>query len=57
MKYKFSCYDCKWHTDKCKNYNSDQYNKFPDFINECNIKGKVDNSLGGSWSKLKDDSI
>lgn len=57
MKWNFSCYDCEWLTDKCKNTKCNKYDKFPENINECNIAGKVDNSLGCSFSKLKDADI
>lgn len=57
MKAKTSCYDCMWHTDKCKNIKSNQYNKFLNDIKECNRVGKVDNSLGCSWNELKEEDI
>lgn len=57
MKKKWSCYDCIWANDKCKNNDSDQYNKFLQYIEKCKLTGEVDNSLGGSWRKLSDDDI
>lgn len=54
---KWSCYDCIWATDKCKNKDSDQYNKFLQYIEKCNFTGTVDNSLGCSWGKLDEDYL
>jgi len=54
MKEKWSCYDCMWATDKFKNKDSDQYNKFLNYIEKCNFTGKVDNSLGCSWRKIEE---
>ncbi|EPY6492377.1 hypothetical protein FDB91_05890 [Clostridium sporogenes] len=51
-KEKWSCYDCIWSSDKCKNEDSNQYNKFLYDIKKCNITGKCDNSLGCSWRSL-----
>ena len=52
MNAKWSCYDCIYHTDKCKNHDSDQYDKFLQDIEQCNLTGNVDNSLGCSWRNL-----
>jgi len=52
MKEKWSCYDCMWSTDKCKRKESDQYDKFLNYIEKCNFTGECDNSLGCSWRKL-----
>ena len=49
LKDKWSCYDCIWSTDKCKNNDSNQYDKFISDIKECNLTGEVDNTLGSSW--------
>ena len=54
MKAKLSCYDCICATDKCKDEDSDQYNKFLQYIEKCNFMGEVDNSLGRSWRKLNE---
>ena len=54
---KWSCYDCMWATDKCKNSKSNQYNKFLVDIEKCNLTGECDNTLGCSWRKLGKDSI
>ncbi|WP_195966817.1 hypothetical protein [Clostridium sp. 1001283B150210_160208_E6] len=53
----FNCYDCIWATDKCKNTDSDQYNKFLNNISKCSCVGVVDNTIGCSWSQLDEDSI
>lgn len=53
----FNCYDCIWGTDKCKNEGSDQYNRFLKDIENCNIVGEVDNSIGCSFNALTDESI
>jgi len=52
MKLKWSCYDCIWSNDKCKNSDSEQYNQFLQNIEKCNLTGEVDNSLGCSWRNL-----
>lgn len=57
MEWNFNCYDCGWLSDKCKNPKSNRYNEFPTDIKECNIVGKVDNSLGCSLNNLKDDNM
>ena len=49
---KWSCYDCIWAGDKCKNKLCDQYNKFLKDIKECKFEGECDNSLGSSWRSL-----
>lgn len=49
MKEKWSCYDCTWAGVKCRNKDSDQYDKFLQDIKKCNFTGLVDNSLGRSW--------
>ena len=49
MKKIWSCYDCIWSTDKCKNKDSDQYDKFLQYVEKCNLTGECDNSLGCSW--------
>lgn len=54
MKEKWSCYDCMWSTDKCKNKSCDQYDKFLIDIHRCNFTGKVDNSLGCSWRDIRE---
>jgi hypothetical protein len=54
MDKKWSCYDCMWSSDKCKNKDSDQYNKFLMDIEKCNLTGEVDNSLGSSWRKIRE---
>lgn len=57
-RYKRSCYDCEWLTDKCKNKKSDHYNRIPINIeNKCNVKGKVDNTRGCSWKKIDFDDL
>lgn len=53
MKEKWSCYDCMWASDKCKNKDSDKYDKFLQNIEKCNLTGDVDNSLGRSWRSLR----
>ena len=40
----FSCYDCEWHTDKCKRNDCSQYDKFIEDIEFCEIYGQLDNS-------------
>lgn len=30
------CYKCRWHTDKCKNMQSKNFNKFPEEVSNCN---------------------
>ena len=57
LKYEYSCYDCIWSTDKCKNNKSDQYNKFLSDITKCNLTGEVDNTLGSSWRNIGEDNI
>ena len=57
MKLKWSCYDCIWATDKCKNNDSDQYDQFLQNIEKCKFTGEVDNSLGCSWRKLKSEDL
>jgi len=52
MKEKWSCYDCMWATDKCKNKDNGQYDKFLNYIENCDYTGEVDNSLGCSWRDL-----
>lgn len=52
LKDKWSCYDCIWSTDKCKNKYSDQYDNFLLDIEECNLTGEVDNTLGSSWRNI-----
>ena len=52
---KWSCFDCIYATDKCKNGDSDQYNKFLQNIKICSLTGEVDNSLGCSWNSLSED--
>lgn len=54
---KFNCYDCIWATDKCKNTDSDQYNKFLNNISKCSCVGVVDNTIGCSWNQLDEDGI
>lgn len=49
---KWSCYDCMWASDKCKNTDSDQYNKFLQNIEKCKLTGECDNTLGRSWRSL-----
>lgn len=49
---KWSCYDCMWASDKCKNKDSDQYNKFLQNIKKCKLTGECDNTLGRSWRSL-----
>lgn len=49
---KWSCYDCMYATDKCKNKGSNQYDKFLNNIDKCNLTGECDNSLGCSWRSL-----
>lgn len=53
---KWSCYDCMWSSDKCKNKKSGQYNKFLQDIERCSLAGQCDNTLGSSWRKPEDDS-
>jgi len=55
MKDKWSCYDCMWHTDKCKNPESSQYREFIDNIKECDIMGKCNNEFGCSPRDLGED--
>lgn len=57
MKEKWSCYDCMWATDKCKNKESNQYDKFLQCIDKCNLTGECDNTLGCSWRDLGKDSL
>lgn len=52
-----SCYDCEWHTDKCKRNDCSQYDKYLDDIEYCEICGKLDNSRGISFYIGEDDSI
>lgn len=49
---KWSCYDCGWSTDKCKNKDSSEYDNFLLDIKKCNLTGDVDNTLGSSWKTL-----
>lgn len=51
-----SCYDCEWHTDKCKRNDCSQYDKYLDDIEYCEIYGKLDNSRGISFYIGEDDS-
>ena len=51
-----SCYDCEWHTDKCKRNDCSQYDKYLDDIEYCEICGKLDNSRGISFYIGEDDS-
>ncbi|MBY6900435.1 hypothetical protein [Clostridium botulinum] len=53
LKEKWSCYDCIWATDKCKNKDSINYNKFLHNIEKCNFTGECDNLLGCSWRSLE----
>ena len=53
----WSCYDCIWVTDKCKNLKSSQYNNFVLDITTCSVFGKCDNTLGCSWQNIGKDSI
>lgn len=39
------CYKCKWHTDKCKNQESKNFNKFPDEVVKCNQPIKFTDKL------------
>lgn len=48
-----NCYDCIWATDKCKNRESNQYDKFLHDIKKCNFVGEVDNSIGCSWHDIR----
>lgn len=32
----YKCLKCKWYTDKCKNSESKNFNKFPDEVIKCN---------------------
>lgn len=52
---KWSCYDCLHASDKCKNNDSDQYDKFLQDIERCSLTGLTDNSLGCSWRKITED--
>ncbi|WP_157833845.1 hypothetical protein [Ruminiclostridium josui] len=54
MKPKWSCYDCMWASDKCKNKDSDQYEKFLKDIDKCSLTGDCDNTLGCSWRNLSE---
>ena len=56
-KKKWSCYDCMWSSDKCKNKDSDQYNKFLQFIKKCRLTGECDNTLECSWRDLRKDNL
>lgn len=45
------CYKCKWHTDKCKNQTSKNYNKFPDEVVKCNQPIKFIDKTGEGITK------
>lgn len=52
------CLGCNWFTDKCKNPNSRNFNKFADDIKKCKsmlIDKKRTNEI--TFGKRKDDSI
>lgn len=40
-----SCYECSYSSDKCKNKQSREYDKYLEDIKECNLFGKLDNSV------------
>ena len=52
------CYGCNWHTDKCKNHNSKNYNKYAREVAKCKPmlidKSKASEIIS---HKLKDDSM
>jgi len=52
------CYGCNWHTDKCKNHDSKNYNKYPREISKC-IPMLIDKSKANLIISRKriDDSI
>lgn len=52
------CYGCNWHTDKCKNANSKNYNKYSENIDKC-IPMLIDKTKANEihYIKPKDDSI
>ena len=52
------CYGCNWHTDKCKNNNSKNHNKFPGQVSKC-LPMLIDKSKAKEIisHKLADDSI
>lgn len=45
------CYKCKWHTDKCKNWESKNFNKFPDEVVKCNQPIKFIDKIGEGITK------
>lgn len=48
------CYKCKWHTDKCKNVESKNFNKFPDEVTKCNqpIRKIIDKTYEGITKRV-----
>jgi len=50
------CYGCGWHTDKCKNPNSKNYNKYAKDITECKPM-LIDKTQKIPYRKPQDDSI
>lgn len=45
------CYVCKWHTDKCKNRESKNFNKFPEEVKSCNEPIKYNYKLPSGITK------
>lgn len=44
---KFNCYDCGHSSDKCKNRESKNYNKFNQDITRCDVHGlDLNNQIG-----------
>lgn len=50
------CFGCCYYTDKCKNPNSRNYDKFPEMIEKCRPM-LIDKTQKIYYSKPKDDSI
>lgn len=50
------CYGCGWHTDKCKNRNSKNYNKYAKDIDKCRPM-LIDKSQKIEYHKPEDDSV
>lgn len=50
------CYGCQWHTDKCKNPNSKNYNEYAENIDKCRPM-LIDKTQRIIAHKPKDDSV
>lgn len=45
------CYKCRWHTDKCKNRESKNFNKFPEEVSNCNEPIRFEEKTGDGITK------